>query len=221
MADMLRDKMLRYMELRGLSRRALSLNAGLSEGAVKAILSSHSKHPRYDTLEKLANVLGCTVSDLIEDERDIEESRSAPLTVVSVTGHVQAGAWVETLEWPRGDWFEIAVPPERRYPGVSRFGLLVRGPSMDLLYPDGTILICVALADLGRTAKSGERIICQRRRGRVEFEISVKEYVVRDNNHWLVPRSTDPNYQSPIAFNPRDAEDISLVALVIGSYRPG
>ena len=220
MADMLRDKMLRYMELRGLSRRALSLNAGLSEGAVKAILSGHSKHPRYDTLEKLAIVLGCTVSDLIEDERGIDEATSTPLTVVAVSGHVQAGSWVEALEWPHGDWFEIAVLPDRRYPGVPRFGLLVRGPSMDLVYPDGTILICVALADPGRTAKSGERIICQRRRGRGEFEITVKEYVVRDDNHWLVPHSTDPRYQSPTALDPGDAEDISLVALVIGSYRP-
>ena len=217
---MLRDKMLRYMELRGLSRRALSLNAGLSEGAVKAILNGHSKHPRYDTLEKLAIVLGCTVSDLIEDERGIDEATSTPLTVVAVSGHVQAGSWVEALEWPHGDWFEIAVPPDRRYPGVSRFGLLVRGPSMDLVYPDSTILICVALADLGRTAKSGERIICQRRRGRGEFEITVKEYVVRDDNHWLVPHSTDPRYQSPTALDPGNAEDISLVALVIGSYRP-
>ena len=220
MADMLRDKMLRYMELRGLSRRALSLNAGLSEGAVKAILNGHSKHPRYDTLEKLAIVLGCTVSDLIEDERGIDEATSTPLTMVAVSGHVQAGSWVEALEWPHGDWFEIAVPPDRRYPGVSRFGLLVRGPSMDLVYPNSTILICVALADLGRTAKSGERIICQRRRGRGEFEITVKEYVVRDDNHWLVPHSTDPRYQSPTALDPGDAEDISLVALVIGSYRP-
>ena len=220
MADMLRDKMLRYMELRGLSRRALSLSAGLSEGAVKAILSGHSKHPRYDTLEKLATVLGCTVSDLIEDERPVEASTSAPLTVVSVTGQVQAGAWVEAVEWPRGDWFEIAVPLDRRYPGVPRFGLLVRGSSMDLVYPDGTILICVALADLGRSAKSGERVVCQRQRRRGEIEITVKEYIVRDGSHWLVPHSTDPRYQSPVALDPREHGDLSVAGLVIGSYRP-
>ncbi len=220
MADMLRDKMLRYMALRGLSRRALSLNAGLSEGAVKAILNGHSKHPRYDTLEKLAGVLGCTVSDLIEDDRAIDERLSPPLTVVSVTGQVQAGAWVEAIEWPNGDWFEIAVPPDRRYPGVPRFGLVVRGSSMDLLYPDGTILICISLDDLGRTAKSGERVVCQRRRGRGEYEITVKEYLVRDGSHWLVPHSTDPRYQSPIKLDARDNADLSLAALVIGSYRP-
>ena len=220
MPDMLRNKMLHYMELRGLSRRALSLNAGLSEGAVKAILSGHSKHPRYDTLEKMAAVLGCTVGDLIEDERSVDQSISAPLAIVSVTGQVQAGAWVEALTWPHGDWFEIAVPPDRRYPGVPRFGVVVRGSSMDIIYPDGTILICIALADLGRTAKSGERVICQRRRHRDEFEITVKEYVIRDGSHWLVPHSTDPRFQSPIALDPRDVEELSIAALVIGSYRP-
>ena len=220
MEDLLRDKMLRYMELRGLSRRALSLNAGLSEGAVKAILSGHSKHPRYDTLEKLAVVLGCTVSDLIEDDRHVKENISAPLTVVSVTGKVQAGAWVEAVEWPQGDWFEIAVPPDRRYPGIQRFGLLVQGPSMDLVYPDGTILICVAFGDLGRSAKSGERVVCQRRRGRGEYEMTVKEYIVRDGQHWLVPRSTNPNFQSPVALELSDHEDLSVAALVVGSYRP-
>lgn len=220
MADPLREKMLRYMEMRGLSRRALSLNAGLSEGAVKAILSGHSRHPRYDTLEKLAAVLGCTVSDLIDDERPVDEKLGPALALVPVTGRVQAGAWVEAIEWPRSDWFEIAAPPDRRYPGVARFGLVVRGPSMDLLYPDGTILICVSLDDLGRSARSGERVVCQRRRGRGEYEITVKEYVVRNGSRWLVPHSTDPRYQSPIELHPGDHADLSLAALVIGSYRP-
>ena len=91
---------------------------------------------------------------------------------------------------------------------------------MDRIYPDGTILICVALDDLGRGARSGERVVCQRQRGSGEYEITVKEYVVRGGRHWLIPHSTDPRYQSPIELAPGDHADLSLAVLVIGSYRP-
>ena len=53
------------MEARGLSARRLSLDAGLNESAVKAILAGKSRNPRSDTLGAIAGVLGCTVNDLL------------------------------------------------------------------------------------------------------------------------------------------------------------
>lgn len=214
-SDGLRDNLLARMQILKLSRRALSLRAGLSEGAVKAILAGHSKHPRHDTLEKIAAALACTVSELLGLGKD---EGASVLHRVPVRGEVRAGAWVEAFEWPRTDWFEVAVPADTRYPALPRFGLVARGPSMDLIYPDGTVLICIAFADLGRDPRTGERVICRRRRPGGEYEITVKEYVVRDGAHWLLPKSTDPEFQSPVKLEPGRDGEVGVIALVVGSY---
>ena len=60
---------------------------------------------------------------------------------------------------------------------MPRFALKVVGPSMDLMYPDGTIILCVRYADLGRLPESGERVVCQRRDDQGLVEATVKEFV--------------------------------------------
>lgn len=56
----------RRMAAGGLSQKRLALAAGLNETAVRDIVAGRSRHPRHDTLEKLAAVLGCGAADLIE-----------------------------------------------------------------------------------------------------------------------------------------------------------
>jgi hypothetical protein len=127
---------------------------------------------------------------------------------------------------------------------MERFGLLVRGNSMNRLYPEGTIVLVIRFGDLGRDPAPGERVVVVRRdRKTGEFEATLKEYD-RDaqGRHILWPRSADPEFQSPIvlsgqiplplgeealpaavsAGNLHDAgdPDIMITALVVGSYRP-
>ena len=47
----------RRMREAGLTQKALALNAGLNETAVRDILTGKSRHPRHDTVQKLAAVL--------------------------------------------------------------------------------------------------------------------------------------------------------------------
>lgn len=49
----------------GLTQKALALKAGLNETAVRDILIGKSRHPRHDTVEKLARALGCALADLV------------------------------------------------------------------------------------------------------------------------------------------------------------
>ncbi|MGH6720204.1 MAG: XRE family transcriptional regulator [Alphaproteobacteria bacterium] len=53
------------MATAGLGQKALALKAGLNETAVRDILVGKSRHPRHDTVEKLAQALGCTVAELL------------------------------------------------------------------------------------------------------------------------------------------------------------
>jgi len=60
----------------GKSERALSLEAGLNEKAVSQILAGKSMHPRGDTLQGLANVMGVSVSSLLSGETHQNTSKN-------------------------------------------------------------------------------------------------------------------------------------------------
>lgn len=139
-----------------------------------------------------------------------------------VKGVVAAGVWREAFEWPADDWFtytggtHVTVDPKRR------FGLRVEGDSMNMVYPHGTILDCVSAFDV-ETPQSGQRVVVIRKRLDDELESTVKEFHVDEGGKpWLLPRSTNPSHQRPIALNETDAdvEETRIIALVVGSYRP-
>ena len=228
----------RRMIKAGYNQKGLARAAGLNETAVRDILKGRSRNPRSDTLEALGHVLGCSIDALRGNVAAPEEPDS--LRKVRVIGSVQAGEWIEALEWPPSDWYVIDAPEDDRFNGVQRFALEVRGPSMNRVYAEGDIVICVRFGDIGRLPASGERVVVQRRNGQGMIEATVKEFVVdRAGQSWLWPRSSDPRFQDPIAVptaapspeaptwstagfgEPPVDEDqsIDVVALVIGSYR--
>ena len=149
--------------------------------------------------------------------------RPAKLGQVWVKGSVQAGAWREAVEWPQGDWRPAPLSPDVRYSKLEQFGLEVVGPSMNEEYPEGSVVICVNMLELGRDPNHGDHVIC-RRRSTEGVEITIKE--VRreaDGSYWLWPRSRDPNFQQPwkLPQNANEAnEDLTIIALVIGAYKP-
>lgn len=141
---------------------------------------------------------------------------------IPVVGYVQAGVWLETIELLLEDRFDIPLPIQSGFDGFIVQGLIVRGASMDLLYPHGTVLAVVKLMDLGRDPRPGERVVVFRHK-HGETEATVKEYQIgKDGVARLWPRSTHPDFQSPILVTPPadDDEDLQIAYLVIGSYRP-
>lgn len=201
-------------------------------------LESGSRRLTLDWLRRLSRALGVSLNDLLapppgvdgrqprphrpraggKSARSLAEGTAAFIPVM-VRGQVQAGAWRPALEWAPDDWYPVTVPLDPRFPGVKRFGLEVRGPAMDLLYPEGTILICVRLEELERAPVPGQRVIVERRNGNGLIEATVKEYQLDSQGKaWLVPRSSDSRYQAPVALE--GSGEIRIVALVIGSYKP-
>jgi len=84
----------RRIHLIGVSPKKLSLDAGLSETAVKDILSGKSANPKHDTLEKIARKLGCTVGDLTGERssrRSSPENDANTVTINELDVHVTAG----------------------------------------------------------------------------------------------------------------------------------
>jgi len=214
--DKRREALRAFMARRNLTVNAWATLARINEATIRNFLAGRHASLNDSTYRKLAEAAQATVGELLGE--------SVPLDFIHVVGAVQAGVWREALEWPEADWYPAPVATDRRFSRFPQFGLEVRGPSMNELYPDGSVVVCVKLIDIGRDPKPFDRVIVQRRAGD-GYEATVKELRIdADNNAWLWPRSTDPNFQQPWRVPASDAdhdgEDITVVALVIGSYRP-
>jgi SOS-response transcriptional repressor LexA len=139
-----------------------------------------------------------------------------------VRGRVAAGVWVDAYEWPEDEWTPYTGGTHVKVDPARRFGLVVEGDSMNIVYPHGTVLDCVSIFDTD-TPTSGQRVIVLRTREDESMEATVKEYVIdNDGRQWLVPRSTNPAFQAPIAIDQPQpgVVETRVIALVVGSYRP-
>jgi repressor LexA len=225
-------------EAAGLSQQDL---AGLV-GITQQTLAKLEKDPGRGTkhINKLARALGqdpLWLEDGVGEMRDGRALSQLPVSApinsrgtelgmemrpIRVVGAVQAGVWLPSVEWPIGDQFEMPLPVQIGYRGFPIQGLMVRGPSMDEVYPHGSILICVKFLDLGREPRSGERVVAIRLH-HGECEATVKEFRIdRDGKARLWPRSSHPDFQAPIGLGEPSAEsdELQVAFLVIGSYRP-
>jgi SOS-response transcriptional repressor LexA len=148
--------------------------------------------------------------------------RHQALSGVEVVGHVQAGAWQSALEWPLAERYKVDVPIPAEAVGKA-FALEIRGRAMDREYPEGSIAICVRYSDLGRAPLARENVVCHLHGADGLVEATIKKFEVDAEGHrWLVPQSTDLRLQQPIALDEPGADGTAptIVALVIGSYRP-
>lgn len=135
-----------------------------------------------------------------------------------VKGEVQAGVFKEAWELPQDEWspyYGAELPTSN----ARRFGLRCVGNSMDLIYPPGTILDCLAYE--GEEIPNGRRVIVTRTRVDETIEATVKELVRdADGTPWFVPRSTNPSFQAFRGDEPEDGIlEVSILATVVGSYR--
>jgi transcriptional regulator with XRE-family HTH domain len=207
-------------------RKSLKLNQarfakliGVDQSTVSK-WENNAQTPEGEALLALAKLAKKTVEEFLGDT----ELKPMRVEDVLVIGKVQAGEWMEVWEYPPEDQFEISVPPSRKYRGYKRFGLEVVGPSMNLVYAEGTFILCARLDDLGRSPVDGERVIVERMRADGRVEVTVKEWQTdpKTGTVWLWPRSSDPEYTQPYRLpKPEDGngiEAIRVTAIVTGRY---
>lgn len=186
-------------------------------------LESGRRQLRPYWLNRFAAAFGIHPSEVLYDNVPPDVLSLQPVEVI---GEVAAGMFRESLEWDEDERFFISLPPDPRYPGIRTFGVRVSGPSMNELFPEGSILNCIQLYDVDREPHHGERVIVRRRNDHDGWEFTCKELrIEKDGSHWLWPRSNHPTFQSPwrlasAADDNAGADELQIIALVIGSYRP-
>lgn len=212
-----RDALRSFMEARELKPKPWAERAGVNPNSLYNFLNGHSSSLDEETYEKLASTEHVPVFALKGDQ-PVHKIPSA----LNVVGSVQAGRWSEAMVWDEERRYPIAHPLPPKWARFA-FGLEVAGTSMNLVYPESSILICVNLSDCGVPLSGGQRVIVQRTKRDGLVEATVKELVIDgQGKQWLWPRSSDPQFQTP--WNPESAgpaiKKIEIVAVVVASFRP-
>lgn len=228
-----------------MSERRILMSQELDFATIRRI-RNRGQTPGVVILGKLETALRVPPGYLTEAVSD-REAVAGPikLTRIYVKGAVQAGIYRDAIEWDGDEWYSMTVPTDDRFPGVERFGIEVRGNSMNAVYPEGTVVLVVRFGDIARGPKSGERVVALRRSAETgEFEATLKEYQLDgQGRHILWPRSDDPDFQSPFilssaqvpvsqSYEPLPTQafagdlshaagepDVTVAALVVGSFR--
>ncbi len=97
---------------------------------------------------------------------------------------------------------------------------------MDLVYEPGTVLDCISIFTNGVAPQTGDHVIVQRVKDDGLRELTVKEYSVREGKHYLVPRSSQPEFAAEIEIGApdremlQDGEGVQVIAFVVASIAP-
>jgi repressor LexA len=202
--------------LKGWNQRELGERLGVTQATVSR-WEGGSK-PDLEYLLALAALAGMPLESWLR-QRTI--SPNVNVSGVKVVGAVQAGAWLEALEWPADEQYGIDVPEDSRFRGFTKKALRVQGPSMNKLYPEGSYVIVVPYIELEMQPEDGDKVVCQRTRADGLVEATIKQYVLSGGKPYLWPRSTDPEHQTPLLLTPEsDGEKVQITAKVIGAYIP-
>ncbi len=203
------------MEAGGFNQKSLAREAGLNETAVRDILIGKSRHPRHDTLQKLAAALGCALIDLVEPgaARGAVTLRPEPdpvddlafVPTYEISAAAGEGIVIDTEHQSgrlafRRDWLRSVTSATPEQLAV----ITVRGDSMYPTLADGDTI----LVDLTQRTPAGDGI----------YIIRFGEFVLVKRLHIdpvrkLVTISCDNENYPPLA--PVDPVDVDVAGRVI------
>jgi SOS-response transcriptional repressor LexA len=126
--------------------------SGVDKNSIYNFLNGHSRSLDPRTYAKLARTAEVPVHALTGDMPDPPSP-----TTIWVVGTVEAGAFVDAVEWDQSRWYAVDVPVPARFRKRAK-ALEVRGPSMNLEYPEGSIVVWVDALDF-RPARDGDHVI--------------------------------------------------------------
>jgi phage repressor protein C with HTH and peptisase S24 domain len=135
-----------------------------------------------------------------------------------ILGTAQAGVWTPTFD-NGADRERVMRPMIPGYEHLTIYGFRVKGPSMDDLFPHGSLVYVVRYDELGRDPVNGDIVVAARMRSG-EYETTVKEFrTTPDMVARLWPRSSHPDHQAPVALTGDEADEILIPYLVVGSLQ--
>jgi SOS-response transcriptional repressor LexA len=214
-ADEKRDILRTFINERGVKIAQWAKSAGVGKNSIYNFLNGYSDDLDPRTYAKLARAAEVPSHRLTGD---IPEPQSP--TSIWVVGQIEAGAFKDAIEWDRSKWYAVDVPVPARFRKKSK-ALEVRGPSMNMEYPEGSVVVWVDQLDF-RPARDGDHVVVYSYAADDGIEATVKELRIAEGREWLWPRSHHPAHQTPIdvANPPENVRRIEIQGIVLGGYRP-
>jgi phage repressor protein C with HTH and peptisase S24 domain len=214
--DEKREILRKFINDNGLKIARWCKSSGVDKNSLYNFLNGHSQSLDLRTYAKLARTAEVPVWKLSGDKPETPSPTS-----IWVSGDVQAGSFREAVAWDESQWYPVDVPVPDRFRGLAK-ALEVRGTSMNVDYPEGSIAIWVDMLD-SRPPRAGDDVVVYSICHDDLIEATIKEYRIDgDGKLWLWPRSHDPLHQAPVDIDAPDERirEIVIKGLVIGSYRP-
>jgi Predicted transcriptional regulators len=215
-------KIRRLLQDSGMSANAASLKAGLPRDAVRDIITGRSKHPRADTLAKVAAALGVPPSVLLEGGPAPSNDEPAAEIELPILFKVAAGTWLaqdELWDEPIGSDRVPIAPEYARWPQWLE---LVQGDSVDKLLPDGALVHVVDAIEMGYTPKDADLVVVTRTRAQGAFiERSLKQVVITPFGIELWPRSHNPRWDQPLNYTAGAEDHDDTVVQIVGKVIRG
>jgi len=198
----------------GWTQEELGKKVGYPQGTV-AKWENDKQAPRSDALGKLAELAGETRLQFIGQEP--VPMSDMPGRRVEVITDIQAGAWRSSPEWDQSDRYEASVILPRSFDNIPIHAAEVKGDSMNMLYPDGSLVFICPLENFPGGLRSGLPVVAINH-DHGAYEVTLKEYVVDEKGEkWLVPRSTSLEHQQPVKFDKRN-NVVEIVGVVVASF---
>jgi hypothetical protein len=140
----------------------------------------------------------------------------------------QAGVWRTGSRLQAAEWVNCPVPSPEAAQGRDAFGVLVRRPGAELIFLEGSILICRPLAIAANALPEGTRVVVRcDKPGKVE--ITVRELRRHSEEPRLWSRSGHPEHDDAHPLDTSAARPgkrswpgaISVIGIVVASsWRP-
>lgn len=193
------EKVRMYLKEHKIKQSFLANKLGISRQNLNSLLKGNM---RGNNLHKIANALGVSVTELIENRPPPNFSDLKGWVKLPVIGKVPAGVPIEAIEEHAG---EVVVPPGQAKPGC--FALKVAGDSMSPRILDNDVVVVAPCPD----PRNGQIVVT---RVNCDGEVTLKRFQRDGDVVALVPEN--PNYQTRIL---TPESDIKILGRVVGLYR--
>jgi len=211
MAKLVGAKIRMLRESLGLNQAELAKKLDVKQASVSRWETERGGLDAENTA-KLAKLAGTTVEELLYG------NLGRPKNEIMVIGAVAAGNWVETIEWDESEQYSTGITLPPKISVLPLQGFEVRGPSMNLIYPDGTVVYVAPIHSLPGAPKSGQIVLVMRQDHHGLTECTLKEYVVDgDGKKWLRPRSDSLEHQTPINYTGGDVASVKITGVVVAA----
>ncbi len=202
-------------ENKGWSRRQLASAAETSESQIVK-LERGERRLTVEWLNRLAKALDVLPAEIIEDENIPRGNQplineDVGMKRVVLAGQAAPGLWQPIMTEDPVHY--VTVPSFVGFPPVQAdFVVQISGPATNLVYPDGSHVLCANADGPVGPVRSGDHVVAERIDGE-KLERRVAEYRVDEmGNEWLWPLSDHRDHKAPL---PVDSGETRISGIVV------